>query len=77
MAVRVFLAAGGERMVDTADAARVSGPFFVITRRRLGTDQVDTVLTLRTQDIVAAEVVKDGAVIDYVLGGAQRQNDVR
>ena len=73
--VRLFLTSGAERIVDTADAARVDGPFFVITRRNPGREQVDTVLTLRTQDVVAAEIVKDGVVIDYVLGGGSRKND--
>jgi hypothetical protein len=74
MAVRLFLTSGGERMVPTADAARADGPFFLITRRH-PTGRVDTVLTLRTEDVVAAEILENGAVVDYVLGGGQSNSE--
>jgi hypothetical protein len=55
-------------MVPTADGARADGPFFVITRPHTGSGRIETILTLRTQDVVAAEILKDGVVIDRVLG---------
>ena len=71
MPVRLFLISGEERIVPTADAARVDGAFFAITRRSAGTDHVETVLTLRTQDVIFAEIVENDAVTDYVLGGGR------
>ena len=74
MGVRIFLTSGGERIVETADAARVSGPFFEVTCRHPLSGRIETVLTLRTQDVIRAEVVQDGVVTDYVLGGTQSSN---
>jgi hypothetical protein len=69
MPVRVFLSSGGQRIVETADGARVSGPFFEFTRRYLE-GKIETVLTLRTDDVIGAEFLKDSVVVDYVPGGA-------
>ena len=68
MAVRLFLSSGTERTIDTADAARLDVHFFVVTRRDPGTGRVDTLLTLRSVDVVAAEVCTNGIRTDYVLG---------
>jgi hypothetical protein len=69
MPVRIILRSGDRRMVETADAARVSGPFFEVTQKyREG--MIHTVLTLRADDVVGAEILKDGVVVDYVLGDA-------
>jgi hypothetical protein len=48
----------------------LSGPFFEITQKyRDGL--IHTVLTLRAVDVVGAEILKDGKVVDYVAGGVQ------
>jgi hypothetical protein len=70
MPVRILLTSGGQRTVEAADSARMSGPFFMITRRRERTGELETLLTLRSQDVVGAEIVKDGLVTDYMRGGA-------
>jgi hypothetical protein len=72
--VRLFLTAGQQRIVEQADAARLDGSFFVITKRHHPSGRNDTVLTLRSQDVVGAEIVKDGVVTEYVLGGCQRSD---
>jgi voltage-gated potassium channel Kch len=74
MAVQIFLMSGAQRMIETADAARANGPFFEVTCRHVPSGQVHTMLTLLTKDVIAAEVVQDGAVTDYVLGGGKSSN---
>jgi predicted homoserine dehydrogenase-like protein len=74
MAVRIFLTSGAQRMVETADVARANGPFFEVTCRHAPSGQVHTVLTLLTKDVIAAEVVQDGVVTDYVMGGGKSSN---
>lgn len=68
MAVRVLLSSGERRIVEAADAAR-ERIFFEITQKRRA-ELTHTVLTLRASDVVGAEIVKDGKVVDYVVGGA-------
>jgi hypothetical protein len=68
MAVRLFLSSGTERVLETADAARLDEPFFIITRWHSEIRQLETVLTLRAEDVVAAEVLKNGVRVDYVVG---------
>jgi hypothetical protein len=68
MAVRLFLSSGTERVLETADAARLDEPFFIITRWHPEIRQLETVLTLRAEDVVAAEVLKNGVRVDYVVG---------
>jgi hypothetical protein len=58
LAVRLFLSSGAQRTVESADAARLDDPFFIVTRRDANTGRVDTLLTLRAVDVVAGEVVK-------------------
>jgi hypothetical protein len=72
MAVRLLFVSGGDRVVDEADAARLEGPFFVVTRRHSRTGESETVLTLPTSDVIGAEIVIDGTVTNYVAGGGQR-----
>jgi hypothetical protein len=72
--VKVFLRSGESRMVDTADAARLSGHFFEITQKDRG-GLIHTVLTLRAADVIAAEILRDGKLVDYVVGGAQPRHD--
>ena len=55
-------------MLDTADSARLDEPFFLVTRSYPEIRQVETVLTLRAEDVVAAEILENGVRIDYVLG---------
>ena len=71
MAVRLVLSSGTDRTIDTADAARLDDHFFVVTRRDPYTGRIDTVLTLRSIDVVVAEVIANGVVTDYVRGRAQ------
>lgn len=71
MAVRLFLSAGGERTVDAADSARLDGPFFLVRRWHPDLNRSETVLTLRSEDVIGAEVLKDGVRIDYIPGCGQ------
>jgi hypothetical protein len=71
VAVRLILSSGGERFIESADSAHVEGAFFVITRRLAGLNRCYTILTLRADDVVAAEVLEDGVRVDYVLGKGQ------
>ena len=75
MAVRLFLADGTQRMIDTADAARLAEPFFIVTRWYPDIRQLATVLTLRAEDVVGAEVLKNGFRTDYIVGRVKCQND--
>jgi len=68
MAVRLLLSSGGERIVDAADSARLDGPFFLVRRSYPDLNRTETVLTLRSDDVIAAEVLKDGLRIDYIAG---------
>jgi hypothetical protein len=70
MAVRLFLLSGHTRVVEAADSARLDGFFVIVTAKCPTTQRVDTLLTLRAQDVVAAEIVLNGIRIDYVVGGA-------
>ena len=71
MAVRLFLSSGSHRTVDAADSARLDGPFFLVRRWHPDLKRTETVLTLRSEDVIGAEVLKDGVRIDYIAGGAQ------
>ena len=71
MAVRVFLSSGGQRTVDAADSARLDGPFFLVRRWHSDLNRTETVLTLRSEDVIGAEVLKDGVRIDYIPGCGQ------
>jgi hypothetical protein len=68
MAVRLFLASGGQRDIDDADGAQMDGPFFLVTRWDPYQERRRTVLTLRAKDIVSAEILKDGVSVEFVLG---------
>jgi hypothetical protein len=70
-AVRVVLANGGQRVVEHANAARLDGPFFLVLRHAAGY-RVSTVLTLRAEDVVGAEILLNGNVTEYVRGGASQ-----
>lgn len=59
-------------MVENADEARLSGHFFEI-KETYREGLVHTVLTLRADEVIGAEIVKDRQVVDYVLGGAERR----
>jgi len=72
VAVKLFLTSGTERIVETADSAHSDDAFFVVTRRDTGTGRVDTLLTLRSSDVVGAEVLKDGVRTAYIPGRGQR-----
>ena len=68
MAVRLFLSSGGQRTVDAADSARLDGPFFLVRRWHPDLNRTETVLTLLSQDVIGAEVLKDGVRIEYIQG---------
>jgi hypothetical protein len=68
IAVRLFLSSGCQRTVDAADSARLDGPFFLVRRWRPDLNRTETVLTLRSEDVIGAEVLKDGVRIDYIPG---------
>ena len=70
MAVILVLVSGEQRRVEHADGARLDPPFFLVTRRQR-TGEVETVLTLRGDQVVAAEVLENGVRTDYVLGLGQ------
>jgi len=70
MAVRLLLSSGGKRLLERADGARLDGHFFVVTRAR-PSGELETVLTLRAEDVVGAEVMREGVRIDYVSGKGQ------
>ena len=67
-AVRLLLFSGGERTVDAADSAHLDGPFFLVRRSYPDLNRTQTVLTLPSDDVIAAEVLKDGLRIDYIAG---------
>ena len=71
MAVRLFLSSGGERTVDAPDSAQLDGPFFLVRRSYPDLNRTETVLTLRSEDVISAEVLKDGVRIDYIPGCGQ------
>jgi hypothetical protein len=71
VAVRLFVSSGTERTIDTADSARSDDAFFVVTRRDPVTGRLDTLLTLRSTDVLGAEVLEDGVRTDYIVGRGQ------
>ena len=73
-AVRLFLSSGQERSVETADGAHMDEHFFIVTRSHSGAGRIETMLTLRAEDVVAAEVLSEGVRIDYVPGKGQAAN---
>ena len=68
MAVRLILSSGGQRTIDAADSARLDEPFFLVSRWHPDLNRTETILTLRSEDIIGAEVLKDGVRIDYIPG---------
>ena len=71
MAVRLFLSSGGQRTVDDADSARLDGPFFMVSRWCPDLDRTETLLALRSEDVIGAEVLMDGVKLDYIPGRGQ------
>ena len=68
IAVRLLLASGDRRTIEPADSARLDGPFFIVSRWYPDLNRRETVLTLRAENVVGAEVLKDGVRIDYIPG---------
>jgi len=66
--VRLILTNGTNRTVENADSARSDGPFFIVARSAPDRGRIETVLTLRAQDVIAAEIYDGAVVIDRVLG---------
>ena len=76
MAVRLVLSSGGLRTSDAADSARLDGPFFLVRRwypdlNRTRPQPYRDLLTLRSKDVIGAEVLQDGVRIDYIPGCGQ------
>lgn len=61
--------------METADSARFDGPFFVVTRKDPFSARIVTLLTLRSVDVVGAEVFVDGASIDYILSPGESSGE--
>jgi hypothetical protein len=75
IAVRLFLASGDQRTVDAADSARLDGPFFLVRRRYPDLNRTETVLTLRAEDVIGAEVLQDGVRIDTFRGAGRPRHE--
>jgi hypothetical protein len=71
-AVTLFLASGDQRDVD-GDGAHMDGPFFLVTRWDPPLQCSHTVLTLRSCDVLWAEVQKNGKTV-FVLGAGGAQS---
>ena len=67
MAVRLFLTSGARRDLE-ADGAHMDRPFFLVTRWDADLKRRQTVVTLRSNDVVSAEILKDGVSVEVVLG---------
>jgi hypothetical protein len=67
-AVRLLMSSGAIRIVDGADSAALEGAFFVITRRDSRTGRIDVILTLRSEDVVGAEILSHGVRTAHVAG---------
>jgi hypothetical protein len=67
-AVTLLLSSGETRTVDGADSARLVDGFFEITRHDHLTNRIDVVLTLRSQDVIGAEILTNGVKTAYVIG---------
>jgi hypothetical protein len=67
--VRLLLTSGGQRIVHHADAARRDGPFFIVFRSDPDPNRCETLLTLRADEVIGAEIIKDGINTEYIPGG--------
>ena len=76
MVVRLFLSSGGQRTVDGADSARLEGHFFMVSRWDREVNRTGTLLTLRSEDVIGAEVLKDGVRIDTFRGAGRTGHKV-
>ena len=74
MAVSLVLASGARRDVN-GDGAHMDGPFFMVTTWDHQLQRIQTVLTLRSQDVVRADIQKDGVTTGYVLGAGLTQKE--
>jgi hypothetical protein len=68
VAVRLLLSSGETRTIDGADSAALEDGFFIIRRRDPLGNRIDVVLTLRSQDVVEAEILANGVRTAYVSG---------
>jgi hypothetical protein len=75
MAVRVFLSSGGHRTVDAADSARLDGPSFLVRRWYPDLNRTETVLTLRSEDVIGAEVLKNGVELTTFRGAGRPRHE--
>jgi hypothetical protein len=66
--VRLLMSSGAIRIIDAADSARLEDAFFVITRCDSLTGRVYVVLTLRSEDVIGAEILTNGVRTAYVAG---------
>ena len=75
MAVRLFLSAGGQRTVDAADSARLDGPFFPVRRWHPDLNRTETVLTLRSEEVIGAEVLKEESELTTFRGAGRPRHE--
>ena len=75
MAVKITMASGEDRIVNELDGAPMDGPFFLATRWYSNLQSSHTVLTLRSRDVVRAEIQKDDGTTEYVLGAGLPSKD--
>jgi hypothetical protein len=66
--VKLLMVSGQTRTIDGADSARLDDAFFLITRRDPRTNRIDVVLTLRSEDVIGAEILTNGVRTAYVTG---------
>jgi len=65
--VRLFLASGVQRDFDP-DGAHMDVLFFMVSRWDSLLKRCQTVLTLRSQEVVSAEIQRDGVSTEFVSG---------
>ncbi len=71
MSVTLLLTSGGQRIIHRGDSARLDGPFFIVSHWDADRGQWETVVTLRAEDVIGAEIVKDGVKTEYIPGGGR------
>jgi hypothetical protein len=67
-AVVLHLTSGDPRVLELADGARLSAPFFIVTRRYAHSGEIHTVLTLLATDVVSADILENSVRVEVVLG---------
>jgi len=68
LAVTLFLTSGARRVVPEGDAAQMDGTFFMVTRFDTRLERIRTVLTLRSTDVISAEIQRADGTTEFVRG---------